>query len=163
MPKRESCGSLLRCRLPPFDPLLGFPPCTHARRLGLPLRPRSRASVTCNLHSARCPARAKLPATSCLGAFWTPADGVRGPSRHCRRPKTYTVADIRSRTTVRINCGDSGRVIRMAGLEPGDFFGEMTLIEMQTRSAAVVAESPTVLYELTAGQLYTYYKADIYA
>jgi CRP/FNR family cyclic AMP-dependent transcriptional regulator len=37
--------------------------------------------------------------------------------------------------------GDSGRVIRMAGLEPGDFFGEMTLIEMQNRSATVVAES----------------------
>ena len=47
--------------------------------------------------------------------------------------------------------------------KPGDFFGEMTLIEMQTRSAAVLAESPTVPYELTAGQLYTYYKADIYA
>jgi len=59
--------------------------------------------------------------------------------------------------------GDSGNVIRVAGLEPGDFFGEMTLIEMQNRSATVVAESPTVLYELTARQLYMYYKADIYA
>ena len=59
--------------------------------------------------------------------------------------------------------GDAGRVIRMAGLEPGDFFGEMTLIEMQNRSATVVAESPTVLYELTARNLYTYYKADIHA
>ena len=59
--------------------------------------------------------------------------------------------------------GDSGRVIRMTGLGPGDFFGEMTLIEMQNRSATVVAESPTVLYELTARKLYTYYKADIYA
>src|SRR5712671_251007 len=58
---------------------------------------------------------------------------------------------------------DSGRVMRMARLEPGDFFGEMTLIEMQNRSATVVAESPTVLYELTARKLYTYYKADIYA
>ena len=59
--------------------------------------------------------------------------------------------------------GNSGRVIRMAGLEPGDFFGEMTLIEMQNRSATVVAESPTVLYELTARNLYTCYKADIHA
>jgi CRP-like cAMP-binding protein len=59
--------------------------------------------------------------------------------------------------------GDSGRMIRIAGLEPGDFFGEMTLIEMQNRSASVVADSPTVLYELTAGNLYTYYKADIHA
>ncbi|NOJ40963.1 Crp/Fnr family transcriptional regulator [Bradyrhizobium australiense] len=58
---------------------------------------------------------------------------------------------------------DSGRVIRMAGLGPGDFFGEMTLIEMQNRSASVVAESPTVLYELTAKKLYTCYKTDIHA
>jgi CRP/FNR family cyclic AMP-dependent transcriptional regulator len=59
--------------------------------------------------------------------------------------------------------GESGRVICMARLGPGDFFGEMTLIEMQNRSATVAAESPTVLYELTARNLYTYYKADIHA
>ena len=59
--------------------------------------------------------------------------------------------------------GVSGRVIGMAGLAPGDFFGEMTLIEMQNRSATVVAESPIVLYELTARNLYTYFKADIHA
>ncbi len=59
--------------------------------------------------------------------------------------------------------GDSGHAIRMAGLGPGDFFGEMTLIEMQNRSATVAAGSPTVLYELTARSLYTYYKADIHA
>lgn len=59
--------------------------------------------------------------------------------------------------------GESGRSIWMAMLEPGDFFGEMTLIEMQNRSATVVAESATVLYELTAKNLYTYYKADVHA
>jgi CRP/FNR family transcriptional regulator, cyclic AMP receptor protein len=59
--------------------------------------------------------------------------------------------------------GESGRVIPLNSLQGGDFFGEMTLIEMQNRSATVVAESPTVLYELTARQLYTYYKADIHA
>ena len=58
---------------------------------------------------------------------------------------------------------ESGLVIRMSSLKPGDFFGEMTLIEMQNRSATVVAESPTVLYELTARNLYTCYKADIHA
>jgi CRP-like cAMP-binding protein len=58
---------------------------------------------------------------------------------------------------------DCGRIMRMSGLEPGDFFGEMTLIEMQNRSATVVAESPTVLYELTARELYRCYKADIHA
>ena len=58
--------------------------------------------------------------------------------------------------------GESGRAIRMTGLGPGDFFGEMTLIETQNRSATVVAETPTKLYELTARNLYTYYKADIH-
>jgi CRP/FNR family transcriptional regulator, cyclic AMP receptor protein len=70
---------------------------------------------------------------------------------------------VRSGELVVSKLGDSGRVIRIAALEPGDFFGEMTLIEMQNRSATVTAESPTVLYELTAGNLYTYYKADIHA
>jgi CRP/FNR family transcriptional regulator, cyclic AMP receptor protein len=57
---------------------------------------------------------------------------------------------------------ESGRVLRMNDLAPGDFFGEMTLIEMQNRSATVVAESATVLYELTAQKLYKYYKTDVY-
>jgi CRP/FNR family transcriptional regulator, cyclic AMP receptor protein len=56
----------------------------------------------------------------------------------------------------------SGRAIPMTRLEPGDFFGEMTLIEMQNRSATVVAESPTLLYELTAQKLYKFYKNDVY-
>src|SRR5215470_11433286 len=33
--------------------------------------------------------------------------------------------------------GESGRVIRIARLGPGDFFGEMTLIEPHNRSATV--------------------------
>ena len=59
--------------------------------------------------------------------------------------------------------GNSGCMIDMNRLGPGDFFGEMTLIEAQNRSATLVAESPIILYELTARNLYTYYKADIYA
>jgi CRP/FNR family transcriptional regulator, cyclic AMP receptor protein len=58
---------------------------------------------------------------------------------------------------------ESGHAIRMADLGPGDFFGEMTLIEMQSRSATVAAQSEAVLYELTAKSLYSYYKADIHA
>jgi CRP/FNR family transcriptional regulator, cyclic AMP receptor protein len=59
--------------------------------------------------------------------------------------------------------GESGSVIPMTRLGPGDFFGEMTLIEPQNRSATVVAETATVLYELTGRNLYAYYKADIHA
>ncbi len=37
---------------------------------------------------------------------------------------------------------------------PGDFFGEMTLLEMQNRSATVLAESPDgAVGELTARNL----------
>ncbi|MDR7035708.1 MULTISPECIES: cyclic nucleotide-binding domain-containing protein [Methylobacterium] len=59
--------------------------------------------------------------------------------------------------------GASGCAIDLNRLGPGDFFGEMTLIGVQNRSATLVAESPLVLYELTARSLYSYYKADIYA
>jgi len=59
--------------------------------------------------------------------------------------------------------GETGRAILITRLRPGDFFGEMTLIEPQNRSATVVAETPVVLYELTARNLYAYYKADIHA
>jgi CRP/FNR family transcriptional regulator, cyclic AMP receptor protein len=70
---------------------------------------------------------------------------------------------VRSGELVVSKLGDAGHGIRISSLEPGDFFGEMTLVEMQNRSATVVAQSPTVLYELSARQLYAYYKADIHA
>lgn len=57
----------------------------------------------------------------------------------------------------------TGSLIPISALARGDFFGEMTLIEMQNRSATVVAESETLLYELTAQSLYACYKADIHA
>src|ERR1700756_5241900 len=74
-----------------------------ARRLASRLP--SRAAPTCDPHSARCSAGAQLPATSCLGAFWTPVSWACLDPCHCRRPKTCTQADIRlmaSRTEGRI-------------------------------------------------------------
>ena len=58
--------------------------------------------------------------------------------------------------------GNSGRMVPLSRLRAGDFFGEMTLIEMQNRSATVVAESATVLYELTAESIHRFYKSDIH-
>ena len=57
----------------------------------------------------------------------------------------------------------SGRSIRMSDLGPGDFFGEMTLIEMQNRSATVVAGDRNRIVRAHSRNLYAYYKADIHA
>ena len=46
---------------------------------------------------------------------------------------------------------------------PGDFFGEMTLIEMQARPFSVVVEEDAVLYELTNMDLYRLYQQDVKA
>src|SRR5689334_23804633 len=51
---------------------------------------------------------------------------------------------VRSGELVVSKLGESGRRLRMTHLGPGDFFGEMTLIEIQHRSATVVATSPIV-------------------
>src|SRR5438309_1481410 len=62
--------------VPPAEmPIAGSSPrlSTHPGRFLAVLRPPSSSALTSNPHSARCPAGAQLPATSCLGAFWTPA------------------------------------------------------------------------------------------
>ena len=55
------------------------------------------------------------------------------------------------------------RSMRLNTLKAGDFFGEMTLIAMESRSASVVVERRSVLFELTAQSLYAFYKADVHA
>jgi CRP-like cAMP-binding protein len=55
-----------------------------------------------------------------------------------------------------------GTPIRLARLGPGDFFGEMTLIEMQPRASTIlVADQPATLYELTNADLYRLYQEDV--
>ena len=49
-----------------------------------------------NPHSACGTAAAPLPAISCLGAFRPPAARARGEVRHCRQPKTCTIAAVSS-------------------------------------------------------------------
>jgi CRP-like cAMP-binding protein len=59
-------------------------------------------------------------------------------------------------------CTPDGRSVRLNTLVAGDFFGEMTLLDMQVRSATVAAQTASVLFELSAGSLYRFYKADIH-
>jgi CRP-like cAMP-binding protein len=54
-----------------------------------------------------------------------------------------------------------GRVVKLARLGIGDFFGETTLIEMQPRPFTVTVETDAVLYELTSADLYRLYQADV--
>src|SRR5258706_10104909 len=68
---------------------------------------------------------------------------------------------VRSGELLVCKAGELGNVVRMAHLGPGDFFGEMTLIEMQPRAATVRVETPATLYELTNMDLYTLYKEDV--
>jgi CRP/FNR family transcriptional regulator, cyclic AMP receptor protein len=51
--------------------------------------------------------------------------------------------------------------VKLLRLRPGDFFGEMSLIEMQPRSASVFADQDAVVLELTGRDLYRLYKQDV--
>jgi CRP/FNR family transcriptional regulator, cyclic AMP receptor protein len=58
-------------------------------------------------------------------------------------------------------CRDSGqRRIKMVRMGPGDFFGEMTLIDVQKRSATVVVEQPALLLSLSNRDLYRLFQED---
>lgn len=54
-----------------------------------------------------------------------------------------------------------GRRIKMVRMGPGEFFGEMTLIDIQKRSATVMVEKPALLYSLGNRDLYTLYQQDV--
>src|SRR4051794_1506990 len=69
---------------------------------------------------------------------------------------------VKSGTVVVYHQGPPGEPpVKLTRLGPGDFFGEMTLVEMQPRSASVVAESDAELLELRAADLYRLYKQDM--
>jgi CRP-like cAMP-binding protein len=57
--------------------------------------------------------------------------------------------------------GDDGRRIKMVRMGVGEFFGEMTLIDVQKRSATVVVEKPALLFSLGNRDLYTLYQEDV--
>lgn len=54
----------------------------------------------------------------------------------------------------------SGAQVRMVRLGVGEFFGEMTLIDIQPRSATVMVEQTATLYALTNADLYRLYRED---
>lgn len=60
-------------------------------------------------------------------------------------------------------CRDSedGHRVKMVRMGPGEFFGEMTLIDIQKRSATVVVEQPALIYSLGNRDLYQLYQDDV--
>lgn len=53
-----------------------------------------------------------------------------------------------------------GAQVPIVRLGPGEFFGEMTLVEIQPRSATVVVTEPATLHSMTSKDLYTLYLED---
>ena len=60
-------------------------------------------------------------------------------------------------------CRDSedGHRVKMVRMGPGEFFGEMTLIDIQKRSATVIVEQPALIYSLSNRDLYQLYVDDV--
>lgn len=56
---------------------------------------------------------------------------------------------------------EEGRRVKMVRLGAGEFFGEMTLIDIQKRSATVVAAKPSLLFSLGNRDLYKLYMDDV--
>ncbi len=57
--------------------------------------------------------------------------------------------------------GTDGHRVKMVRMGPGEFFGEMTLIDIQKRSASVLAAQPSTLYSLGNRDLYELYQHDV--
>lgn len=54
-----------------------------------------------------------------------------------------------------------GGQVKMVRMGPGEFFGEMSLIDPQPRSSTVVVEKPSTLLSLTNRDLAALYRADV--
>ena len=68
---------------------------------------------------------------------------------------------VRSGEVLVCRDGEDGHRVKMVRMGPGEFFGEMTLIDIQKRSATVVVEKPALLYSLGNRDLYKLYQDDV--
>jgi CRP/FNR family cyclic AMP-dependent transcriptional regulator len=53
---------------------------------------------------------------------------------------------------------EKGPAVRLAEFGPGDFFGEMSLVESVMRSASVIATEPTLVFTLKGMDFYKLYR-----
>lgn len=62
-----------------------------------------------------------------------------------------------------LRASSSGKNVPIVRLGPGETFGEMTLVELQPRSATIVVKKKAKTYSLTNMDLYNLYRDDNYA
>jgi len=70
---------------------------------------------------------------------------------------------IKFGTLVASSAGESGHNVRLVRLGPGDFIGDMALIEIHPHSMTVTAETPVQLLELTNRDLFRLWQDDVQA
>jgi CRP-like cAMP-binding protein len=68
---------------------------------------------------------------------------------------------VRSGEVVVTRETETGRRIKMVRMGEGEFFGEMTLIDIQKRSATVIVDKPALVYSLGNKELYRLYQEDV--
>ena len=68
---------------------------------------------------------------------------------------------IRTGEVVVCREGDARKRMKLIRMGPGEFFGEMTLIDIQKRSATVVVEKPSQLFSLGNRELYRLFQEDV--
>lgn len=102
------------------------------------------------------------PALAAVEAMLRPRALPSGASVFREGDQGSSLFVVRSGTVGVYHRGPPGEPdVKLTRLGPGDFFGEMTLIEMQPRSASVTAESDAELLELRSADLYRLYQQDM--
>jgi CRP/FNR family transcriptional regulator, cyclic AMP receptor protein len=78
----------------------------------------------------------------------------------CRQDETGRSMFLIRSGEVAVYRGSGPRRVKMVRMGAGEFFGEMTLIDVQRRSATVIVEQPALLYSLSNRDLYQLYQQD---
>lgn len=79
----------------------------------------------------------------------------------CRQDETGRSMFLIRTGEVLVYRGVAEHRVKMVRMGPGEFFGEMTLIDPQKRSATVVVELPALLFSLSNRDLYHLYQEDV--
>ncbi len=79
----------------------------------------------------------------------------------CRQDESGRAMFLIRSGEVMVCRGSGDRRIKMVRMGPGEVFGEMTLIDVQKRSATVVVEQAALLFSLSNRDLYRLFQEDV--